>query len=72
MYPLVYSYRNVLDIISDEGAIYANFFFNKSIFILLYESYMTMKDLIVRPYMDLIVCLDIRNQRLQFCVRFFV
>jgi len=39
---------------------------NKSIFILLYESD------IVGPYRDLIACLDIRNQRLRFFVRFFV
>jgi len=33
---------------------------------------MAVKDLIVGPYMDLIVCLDIRNQRRRFFVRFSV
>jgi hypothetical protein len=45
---------------------------NTSVFILLYESYMIMKDHMLGSYMDLIVCLDIRYQRLRFFVRFFI
>ncbi len=51
---------------------YSDMVVNKSVFILLYESYMSTEDRMNGLYMDLIVCLDIRYQRLWFFVWFFV
>jgi len=47
-------------------------FVNKAEVILLYESYMIIQDRLGGPYMHLTVSIDVRFQRLRFCVRFFV